>query len=135
MTRERWQDISKALSSLLGVLVAEPGIAIGVATKVLHLKRPELVPICDSVVMGRLISCANSTKSVARAMKCIEKFRDIGMQEGNRAVLKTAQGFLREKLPPGNAHREMSLVKILDSVLWFDTSERLPYFDLLGWKS
>ncbi len=126
-----WNDAISHVQKLLTGCVGVRGVAVATATKVLHLKRPNLIPICDSVVMGRLIQCSDSTNNVERAMECIERFRTIGGSQENHAVLCKAREHLRQVLQEGNAYHGLSLVKVLDSVLWVDT--KVEYWPLLEW--
>lgn len=80
-----------------------------VITKLLHLKRPQLVPICDSYVaksMGITAWDAESTLSLILAI------REMGLANHD-ALLKISSRL-------ASIGFERSLVRILDVLLWFD---------------
>lgn len=80
-----------------------------VMTKLLHMKRPRLVPICDSYVaksMGRTAWDAESTASLILALRETGRTNIDGLREISSRLASI--GFDR------------SLVRILDVLLWFD---------------
>ncbi len=99
---------------------AGPGRGLSVATKVLHLKRPKLFPVLDSLVLQQL----GVTESVP-PMKVIEHLRAEGRRnlDGLRAVqLQVA------------AHYDRSLVRILDVLLWASHPAAGLAPSLKGWQ-
>jgi len=80
-----------------------------VVTKLLHIKRPRLIPICDSFVaatMGKRAWDAESTASLILAI------REAG--RANIEVLRTVSSRLE------SIGFSRPLVRILDVLLWFD---------------
>ena len=80
-----------------------PGRGISVGSKVLHLKRPAMFPVLDSLVLQQL----GATESVP-AMRVVEHLRAEGAR--NLAALRAVQAAI--------APRRRSLVRILDILLW-----------------
>ena len=92
-------NAERGLNALVG-----PGRGLSVATKVLHLKRPSLYPVLDSLVLQQL----GVTESVS-PISAIDHLRAEGQR--NRDALLAIQGMLAE------THRR-SLVRIMDALLW-----------------
>lgn len=100
---ERWSTtvcgpVEQALKEATG-----PGRGISVGSKVLHLKRPAMFPVLDSLVLQQL----GATESVP-AMRVVEHLRAEGAR--NLAELRAVQAAI--------APRRRSLVRILDILLW-----------------
>jgi len=55
ITDFEWSDAKSRIRELLQSLLSIHGVGLAVATKVLHLKRPKLIPILDSYVMKFLL--------------------------------------------------------------------------------
>ena len=51
----RWSEVKSRLRELLQTFLTIRGVGLAVATKVLHLKRPKLIPILDSYIMKFLL--------------------------------------------------------------------------------
>lgn len=101
---ETWQERARqAVGSALDATVAR-GRGLSVATKVLHLKRPLLFPVLDSLVLQHL----GVTESVP-AMEVIGHLRAEGRR--NAESLRTVQAHVAQ-------HYDRSLVRILDALLW-----------------
>lgn len=129
-----WSDVRQHLLDVLSLCLEERGVALSTATKVLHLKRPKLIPICDSVVLGRLLGLKDSSSSVERGIQCIEKMRSIGQVEENRRIILIAQKHLSSALPADNPYASMTPLRVLEAVLWLETRQRKPCWPLLGWQ-
>jgi hypothetical protein len=93
-------------------------------TKMLHLKRPRLIPICDSLVMQMMGQNASDGPSTCRL---IEAIRQTG--RANRRQLQ----MISQELQTIGISR--SLVRILDAVMWFDapTAKKGPYQMFEDW--
>jgi hypothetical protein len=85
-----------------------PYIRRAVATKMLYLKRPALMPVLDSLVVAQL--GGPSDESVAETVRMIEHVRAEG-----RANLETLLSIRRLLAARG---LERTLVRILDALLW-----------------
>lgn len=100
---ELWQSAVRPKVEAALVAAAGPGRGISVGTKVLHLKRPGMFPVLDSLVLQQL----GVTESVPM-IKVIEHLR----AEGTRNL-----DGLRE-MQASIAPRQRSLVRLLDILLW-----------------
>ena len=89
--------------------LVQPYIQIAAVTKVLHIKRPALVPVCDADVLGRLgVTESKASRSVVAV--CVDLRR-----EGRRLLepLTILQTRVAEEL-----HQQISLVRILEILIW-----------------
>jgi hypothetical protein len=105
--------------------VRRPGIGLAVATKVLHVKRPRLIPVLDSLVLEQ----AGAVAGVDQAgwMKALERVRAVG--RANLAELASIRGHLGERGLP-----ERTPVRILDAILWTSHPGSFLYPRLSGWE-
>ena len=55
LSPDKWMIVRDQIYSLLNTACAINGVGLAVATKVLHLKRPKLIPILDSFVVKLLL--------------------------------------------------------------------------------
>ena len=96
------------IESAVDALV-RPYIQIAAATKVLHIKRPALVPVCDADVLVRL-GVTESEAARAAVAVCVDLRR-----EGRRLLkpLAELQARVAEEL-----QRHISLVRILEVLIW-----------------
>ena len=105
--------------------VKRPGLNIAVITKVLHIKRPKLIPVLDSLVLGQV--GGRVSDDVASWVDVIEHLRAVGLANHNALVS------IRQHLRATGLH-ERSLVRILDSLLWTCTPGSALYARLEGWE-
>lgn len=106
---EPWQDAGGAdrLAAAIEASVG-PYRRLSVATKVLHLKRPRLFPVLDSLV----IELIGGLAFVPRPAKLLLHLREQG-----RANLTTLTA-IKADLAAQDQPLERSLVRILDALLW-----------------
>ena len=109
-------QVEAALMEILG-----PGILAAIATKILYLKRPHLFPICDTVVMNRLMGGYEG--DCTQTMACIDAVRKIGTDDANANIINQARTHVSAHLTPEHPYAKMSAVRALDAVLWFDSLE------------
>lgn len=102
----RERNVPDVLERLFSVVIGK-GIAISRATKVLHIKRPALIPVCDSYVLG-LMGIFGVT--AASGVALIEHLRDLRSELV--PTLISLQNSLRD-----HGH-ERSLVRIMDALIW-----------------
>jgi hypothetical protein len=100
---------------------------LSVATKLLHLKRPALVPILDSLVVDQLGGRGTT------ATRLIEHMRDQGRQ--NLDALRAIQDGLASIVAVDGQPIRRSLVRILDVLLWATHPASALYPVLGGWRS
>lgn len=103
-----WRDeAAPALEAALHALI-QKGRGVSVSTKMLHLKRPRLVPVLDSLVVEQLGAAMPSTP--ARAVALIGHVRAVAQQ--NRETLDRIIDYL------GAQGVDRSVVRVLDALLW-----------------
>ncbi len=104
------RGIEAALRETIG-----PSRGVSVATKVLHLKRPRLVPVLDdlvAVMLGRNMPTeASHGRRVELAMELVLHLRREGRR--NLPALMAVQGSLRQE------GIDRPLLRILDAIVWF----------------
>lgn len=132
---EQWQGerVGDRIAEAVGDIISLKGRGVAQATKLLHLKRPALVPVIDSNVaraLGATLSADGSVETrVAQTCAIVEHFREIGPA-------------LRPQLEQVDAHLpsagiERSLVRILDCLIWCSEEEAwMALVDVLGrWRA
>lgn len=76
ITESEWQKTKTRLRELLKSFLKTRGVGLARAAKVLHLKRPKLIPILDSLVMVFLVDVDTNRvpkpKSLQYGMKAVE---------------------------------------------------------------
>lgn len=117
MSDEEWaQRDMPALIEALMMGMLRKGIDVSVATKALHLKRPELVPVLDSLVIeqiGAKVSTSQS-KRETRARQTRDIIVHLRVQAAAvREDLETIRVYLRDVVG-----KERTLVRVFDALLW-----------------
>ena len=92
------------------------GIDISVATKALHLKRPELMPVLDSLVIAQIGASVSSSQSKPETRA--RQTRDIVLHLRNQALtvredLEAIRRYLHD-----DVGKSRTLVRILDALIW-----------------
>jgi len=128
---DAWHETRQTIKDTLEASLQVHGIGLGNATKLLWIKRPRLIPICDSFVLQRLE--IGTGGELDRGMDCIDLIRAIGT--AHLDVLESARDHATARLNEGNPYRYLPEVRILDAVIWFDTSFRRGHWPLLGWHA
>lgn len=126
-----WNHVSEAVTNALGAAFAVNGVKVANGTKLLWIKRPRLVPICDTRVVQRLTG-NDHAELVDVAMASIQLIRTMG--QNHLALLQNARDHATARLHEGNPYRNLFEVRILEAVLWFDTQQRGNHWPLLGWN-
>jgi hypothetical protein len=105
---DEWEqaEVLGRIASLVDAILG-PGVGVSVATKALHIKRPALIPICDSYVL-QLMGIPGITGASAAAL--IQHLRDT--REELLPVLDDLQARLRA------VGIDRSLVRIMDVLIW-----------------
>jgi hypothetical protein len=126
MTPEDWSvnRVSDRLAAAFGA-IQRKGLGIAVATKVLHIKRPALVPVLDSLVLAQIGS--RTTDDVRTWVTALESARRVG--RANIDALKLVRRHLLEAGLP-----ERTLVRILDALLWTASPGSNMFPSLDGWE-
>lgn len=99
------------LAAAITACTGYPRVGLAVATKVLHLKRPRLVPILDRLVlemMGVNPERSKMEEAIASAMR----------REGHRNI-QALQRIQTQLANEGAKHTfTPALIRILDTILW-----------------
>ena len=106
-----------ALDELYAAVDGIPGVGLAKATKFLHKKRPHLVPMLDSFVVGYLISVDRSV--VRTSATGLTRSYQVDLIE-NRTTLERVQHEIR-----GRGY-ELTLCRILDLFTWAYAGTTLP---------
>ena len=112
---EYWKDYREKLRKLLLSFTSVKGVGIAVATKILHLKRPQLIPILDSFVVKFLLGV--DTGEISDKQRLVEIASNAF--EIVRADIKENQaGFitLRENL--ADLPIPLETVRLYDILVW-----------------
>jgi hypothetical protein len=105
--------------------VQRPGIGVAVATKVLHIKRPRLIPVLDSVVLAQI--GARVTADVATWVTAVERVRAVAV--ANELELRAiGKHLVKQALPP------RSHCRVLDAILWTASAGAGLYGSLTDWE-
>lgn len=117
----RWKGEARpAIEKLISACCDIRGIQASVATKLLWIKRPHLIPICDGKVRGRL-GCTKGNQ-VHRAMTTIDRLRKIGRDPHNKRILNAAKAYVSDRLPGTKPYTWIPPVRILEAVIWLEQS-------------
>lgn len=115
-----WErSADKAIAKALRTTVAR-GRGLSVATKVLHLKRPRLFPVLDSLVLQQL----GATDAIP-PIELVEHLRSEGRR--NVKALRDIQAHISPRY-------QRSLVRILDVILWASHPAASLASSLTGWE-
>lgn len=106
--QEVWseQSVPEKLAALFNLVIGK-GIGISRATKVLHIKRPQLIPVCDSYVL-RLMGIPG--EDAASGVALIQHLRSLAHD-----LLPALQDLQRQLRELGC---DRSLVRIVDGLIW-----------------
>lgn len=125
-------DLNEEHFSIIGCLFKElmvTGIRISIASKILHMKFPSFLPILDSYVMSALFRKNNSPQlnywegEEDKAILALKAFRYIYIQNiTNLDDIKTSinRTFNDDKSYPHLANLNLSNIRILENLIWFD---------------
>lgn len=105
---DAWKDEAASALETAFFALLQKGRGVSMSTKMLHLKRPRLVPVLDSLVVAQLRSPMPTTP--AKAVVVIDHVRRVVNE--NSAVLQQIIDYLR-------LHGvDRSPVRVLDALLW-----------------
>lgn len=109
-----WQKTKKRLKKLLNSFLKIKGAGLAKATKVLHLKRPKLIPILDSFVMDFLMDVdttqVSKSKSLQYGIKAIELARK-DLRKNTAEFKKLQEELLDLPIP-------LTKVRLYDILCW-----------------
>jgi hypothetical protein len=126
MTDEAWKsnDMEAALAKVFDAVMG-PYRGAAVVTKVLHIKRPKLIPVCDSVVAATMGTTLDNSSDPWSVRRFVVHLRSQGRE--NLESLRTIQQRLHA------IGFDRSLVRILDSILWTSGLREGPYAVFRDW--
>jgi hypothetical protein len=112
MTNEEWQQqrVEERVAALLNAVMGRPGIGPARASKVLHLKRPALIPVCDSRLLRVLGIAQTQDEAILTVLRHLRS-------EGQR--LEVPLKVLQERLSGEGWQRP--LIRILEVLVWGST--------------
>lgn len=134
-SEEQWEacDGEAAVERLmLGIM--RKGISVSVGTKMLHLKRPRLVPVLDDLVVqqlgGHVSSQAKYETRAHQMRELVAHVREQGRVEANHNALSEIRDYLATPV----IGQPRTLVRIFDALLWSSHPSSLiaPMQDLLA---
>jgi hypothetical protein len=108
-----WPTVRGRLRDALQALIG-PYRKLSIVTKVLHMKRPRLVPVCDSYVRAEMLAlrpeAPSADAAVSVGLDLITHLRDEGRR--NLAELQAVRDYLLTR------RLDRTRVRILDLLLW-----------------
>ena len=112
MTNEEWQQqrVEERVAALLNVVMGLPGIGPARASKVLYIKRPALIPVCDSRLLRVLGIAQTQDDAILTVLRHLRG-------EGRR--LEVPLKVLQERLAGERLQRP--LIRILEVLVWGST--------------
>ena len=125
---ETLELVDGPLRELITSLAEVKGVDVAMASKILHLKRPALVPILDRYVFtfySYIYHAGKKARNVETAVRLLKEIRDDGLNNLN--VLTALAGRINDaankQLPPG--HRvSLTPIRVLDRVIWRHIKKR-----------
>jgi len=125
---ETLELIEGPLRDLFTSLADVKGVDVAVASKILHLKRPALVPILDRYIFtfySYIYHVGKKARNVATAVRLLREMRDDGRNNLNvlNALARRINDAANAKLPPGQKVT-LTPVRVLDRVIWRHIKKR-----------
>jgi len=120
--------IDGPLRSSITSLVEIKGVDVALASKILHLKRPALVPILDRYVFtfySYIYHVGKKARNVETAVRLLKEFRDDGLNNLNvlNGLARRVNDAANKKLPPGQKVA-LTPARVLDRVIWRHIKKR-----------
>ena len=121
-----WREagIATRLRKAFGA-IHRPGLGIAVTTKVLHIKRPMLVPVLDSLVIAQIGGRVDDVP--ATWVAAVEHIRAVG--RANLPQLRLIRDHLHRVGLPDRTH-----LRVLDALLWTSSPGSNLLSSLDGWE-
>ncbi len=115
------------VAALFARLAALPHVETPRLTKVLYLKRPALIPICDATLLHALTG--SSACDPSAGLRALDILRRLG--RAHAKPLARAVAFLRER-----GFVALSRARVLEAALTMEADGRYePLWEALGWSS
>jgi len=120
---EEWMDLKIKIRKLFNEFLSIRGIGLAKATKILHLKRPKLIPVLDSFVihflLGINISDYDKNKQVDISLQALDLIREI--------MIKQRDAFEKLAQQTCNLPIHLTNLRLFDILCW--TAEK---WDIMG---
>jgi hypothetical protein len=125
---ETLELVDGPLRELITSLAEVKGVDVAVASKILHLKRPALVPILDRYVFSfysYIYHAGKKSRNVETAVRLLKEIRDDGLNNLNvlNGLARRINDAANEKLPPGQTVA-LTPARVLDRVIWRHIKKR-----------
>jgi len=125
---ETLELIDGPLRELITSLAEVKGVDVAVASKILHLKRPALVPILDRYIFtfySYIYHVGKKARNVETAVRLLREMRADGRNNLNvlTALAEHMNAAANKKLPPGQKVA-LTPVRVLDRVIWRHIKKR-----------
>ncbi len=121
---QQYEEARKRLAACYRILTATPGITDTAASKVLYLKRPELVAISDSYVR-HILGVNQRTTYAEQGLAVADAVREVG--RANAPLLSWLQSELAGSKPEPI---RLSKARIVDILLWMQAKAGFLYGEL-----
>lgn len=118
MPTPNWNLCKQAIKEPLQNLLDLPGVACAVLTKMIHRKRPNLIPVCDAIVAEDVLGTGIDKKNANTILMTMETLRDVG-QKNLRAL-----GQIRDFLVVKNGLPDLSNLRMLEVLYWMEKTDR-----------
>ena len=111
-TDEKWSSLRPKLESLLRKMTSIYGIGVAKATKILHLKRPQLFPVLDSYVVQFLTAktVSSSPRDSSLALKTLDVSREI--------IRTQLDEFTKLQTNMSDLPISLTIVRLFDILCW-----------------
>ena len=118
MPNWHWRLCKQKMKEPLQDLLNLPGVACAVLTKAIHRKRPNLIPVCDAIVVEDILGANSDKKNSNTILMAMEKLRDVGQK--NLQTLQQIRDFLviKNELP------DLSNLRMLEVLYWMEKTDR-----------
>ena len=125
---ETLEVVDGPLRKLITSLAEIKGVDVALASKILHLKRPALVPILDRYVYtfySYIYHAGKKARNVETAVRLLKEIRDDGLINLNvlNGLARSIDDAANEKLPPGQKVA-LTPARVLDRVIWRHIKKR-----------
>jgi hypothetical protein len=113
---EEWERMKMPIRSLLASFLSIPNVKLGKATKILHLKRPQLFPILDSYVVKFLTGVDMENNSFST-----DELLQIGMNclgIARSDLIKNQRGFSELQSRLADLPTSLTAVRLYDILCW-----------------
>lgn len=132
MSDEQWEETRDPVREVIEQMTSVSGIGLAAATKMLALKRPDLVPACDAQLV-EYFGIEGSTDA-DKAVELMGRFRSIAQDSENLNALASLKAELENHELFG-CPIQLSTTRILEALCWMETTEsHRGLWHVMGWE-